>query len=116
VFVLTRRGPDESRRPASGRETIGPPTPSTTPPPDELIRRLGALPPMYQPGDRWQYNTGSDVLTVLVARAAGQPFDAFLRERVFEPLGMRDTAFHVPAEKVGRFTDSHWISETIGSR
>jgi CubicO group peptidase (beta-lactamase class C family) len=94
---------------------IGPPTPGTTPPPDELIRRLGTLPLMYQPGERWQYNTGSDVLTVLIARAAMQPFDAFLRERIFEPLGMRDTAFHVPAEKVGRFTDNHGIDFQTGA-
>ena len=61
--------------------------------PDEWTRRLATLPLLYQPGERWLYHTGSDVLGVLVARAAGQPLDAFLRERVFEPLGMSDTAF-----------------------
>jgi CubicO group peptidase (beta-lactamase class C family) len=54
---------------------------------------------MDQPGERWRYNTGSDVLGILIERAAGRPFDAFLRERLFEPLGMRDTGFHVPAEQ-----------------
>jgi CubicO group peptidase (beta-lactamase class C family) len=93
---------------------LGPPTPAATPAPDEWIRRLGTLPLMYQPGEQWQYNTGSDVLTVLVARAAGQSFDTFLRQRVFEPLGMRDTAFHVPAAKVDRFTTNHWVNYMTG--
>jgi len=58
---------------------------------------------MYQPGDRWMYHTGADVAGVLIARASGQPFEHFLRERIFEPLGMRDTGFHVPVEKIERF-------------
>ncbi len=58
---------------------------------------MGTLPLEHQPGERWLYHTSSDVLGVLVARAAGQPLDAFLRERVFEPLGMADTGFSVPA-------------------
>jgi CubicO group peptidase (beta-lactamase class C family) len=71
----------------------GPPEPQVPPAPDEYMRRLGTLPLLYQPGQRWLYNTGSDVLGVLVARAAGQPLEAFLRERVLDPLGMRDTSF-----------------------
>jgi CubicO group peptidase (beta-lactamase class C family) len=71
----------------------GPPSPATPPAPDEWIRRLGTLPLMYQPGDRWLYNTGADVLGVLVARAAGQPLESVLRDRLFAPLGMRDTGF-----------------------
>ena len=50
-------------------------------------------PLLYQPGERWLYNTGSDVLGVLIARAAGQPLEEFLRTRVFEPVGMVDTGF-----------------------
>jgi CubicO group peptidase (beta-lactamase class C family) len=73
----------------------GAPEPQVPPAPDEWIRRLGTLPLLHQPGERWLYNTGADVLGVLVARAAGQPFDAFLRERVLDPLGMRDTGFAV---------------------
>jgi CubicO group peptidase (beta-lactamase class C family) len=80
----------------------GPPHPSKTPAPDEWIRRLGTLPLMHQPGERWLYNTGSDVLGVLIARASGQPLETFLRERIFEPLGMKDTGFSVPAEKIDR--------------
>jgi CubicO group peptidase (beta-lactamase class C family) len=80
----------------------GPPMPSAPPEPDEWIRRLGKLPLMHQPGEQWMYNTGADVLGVLIARAAGQPFDDFLRERLFEPIGMDDTGFSVPTEKIDR--------------
>jgi CubicO group peptidase (beta-lactamase class C family) len=71
----------------------GPPAPSVPPEPDEWMRRLGTLPLLAQPGERWLYDTGGDVLGVLVARAARQPLDTFLRARVFEPLGMVDTGF-----------------------
>ena len=71
----------------------GPPEPQVPPAPDEWMRRLSTLPLLYQPGERWLYNTGADVLGVLIARAAGQPLDEFLRERVLDPLGMVDTAF-----------------------
>ncbi|GAA2656139.1 serine hydrolase [Streptomyces spororaveus] len=70
--------------------------------PDEWMRRLGTLPLMHQPGERWLYNVSDDVLGVLVARVTGQTFEAFLRERIFEPLGMKDTGFHVPADKLHR--------------
>ncbi|MER6006217.1 serine hydrolase domain-containing protein [Nonomuraea angiospora] len=72
------------------------------PDPDEWMRRLGTLPLMYQPGERWLYNVGDDVLGVLVARVTGQSFEEFLRERIFDPLGMEDTGFHVPADKIDR--------------
>ncbi len=94
---------------------MGPPLPQEQPAPDEWIRRLGKLPLMYQPGERWLYDTGSDVLSVLVARAAGQPLDTFLRERIFEPLGMSDTAFHVPAKKLDRFATSYSPSPNTGA-
>jgi CubicO group peptidase (beta-lactamase class C family) len=85
----------------------GMPAPQTPPAPDEWLRRFGRLPLMYQPGERWQYNTGADVLGVLIARASGKPFDVFLRERLFEPLAMHDTDFSVPASKRSRFTTSY---------
>ena len=71
----------------------GPPEPQVPPDPDEWMRRLSTLPLLYQPGERWLYNTGSDVLGVLIARAAGQSLADFLSTRVFEPLGMVDTGF-----------------------
>ncbi|MFF8784343.1 serine hydrolase domain-containing protein [Streptomyces sp. NPDC015125] len=70
--------------------------------PDEWMRRLGTLPLMYQPGERWLYHVSNDVLGVLVARVTGQSFETFLRERIFDPLGMKDTGFHVPADKIDR--------------
>ncbi|BDM74476.1 serine hydrolase (plasmid) [Streptomyces nigrescens] len=72
------------------------------PEPDEWMRRLGALPLMHQPGERWLYNVSDDVLGVLVARVTGQSFEDFLRARIFDPLGMEDTGFHVPADKIDR--------------
>jgi CubicO group peptidase (beta-lactamase class C family) len=74
----------------------GIPAPQVAPEPDEWMRRLSTLPLLHQPGERWLYHTGSDVLGVLIARASGRPLDAFLRERVFEPLGMADTGFDTP--------------------
>ena len=73
--------------------TIGPPDPPVPPDPDTWIAGLGRLPLLAQPGERWMYNTGAQVLGVLVARAAGQPFSEVLATRLFGPLGMRDTAF-----------------------
>src|SRR5438046_2355787 len=88
----------------------GPPQPQTPPAPDEWIRRLGMLPLMHQPGERWMYNTGSDVLGVLVARASGRPFETFLRERIFEPLGMKDTGFSVPAAQLDRLASCYELN------
>jgi CubicO group peptidase (beta-lactamase class C family) len=82
--------------------SVGPPQPQLPPEPDEWMRRFSTLPLMHQPGERWMYHTSALVLGVLIARASGQPFDTFLRERVFEPLGMDDTAFSVPAAKLDR--------------
>jgi CubicO group peptidase (beta-lactamase class C family) len=87
----------------------GPPRPSGDPAPDEFMRRLGTLPLIHQPGTSWLYNTGAEVLSVLVARASGQAFDAFLEERLFEPLGMNDTGFSVPAAKLDRLATSYMI-------
>jgi CubicO group peptidase (beta-lactamase class C family) len=83
--------------------------------PDEWMRRLGTLPLMHQPGERWMYHTGSDVLGVLIARVAGQTFENFLKERIFDPLGMRDTGFFVPAAKLGRFVSCYAPSPTGGA-
>jgi CubicO group peptidase (beta-lactamase class C family) len=75
--------------------------------PDVWMRRLGSLPLLHQPGEWWRYHTGSDVLGVLIARAAQQPLETFLRERIFAPLGMNDTGFHVPADKQHRLPPSY---------
>jgi CubicO group peptidase (beta-lactamase class C family) len=80
----------------------GMPRPAEVAEPDEWMRQLGALPLVAQPGTRWLYNTGSDILGVLIARAGGQPFGEFLQERIFEPLDMTDTGFWVPPDSVSR--------------
>src|SRR6266516_2927060 len=93
----------------------GPPSPATPPAPDEWIRRLGTLPLMHQPGEKWMYNTGSDVLGVLIARASGLPFETFLGERLFEPLGMRDTGFSVAAASLDRLATSYLTNSETGA-
>ncbi len=92
----------------------GPPEPQVPPPPDEWLRRLATLPLLYQPGERWLYNTGSDVLGVLVARAAGMPLEEFLRTRLFEPLGMADTGFSTA--HVDRLGSCYWVNPGTGER
>ena len=74
---------------------------------DEFMKRLGSLPLFYQPGERWLYHTGSDVLGVLIARVTGQPLQTVLQERLFAPLGMHDTGFQVPAAKLDRFASAY---------
>ncbi len=103
------------QRAARERLNQGPPNPSAMPAPDEWMRRLGTLPLMHQPGERWMYGTGSNVLGVLIARAAGQPLEAFLRERLFEPLGMSDTGFSVPAPDLKRLATSYTVNPTTGA-
>jgi CubicO group peptidase (beta-lactamase class C family) len=71
--------------------TFGSPQPGAMPDPDTWMARLGELPLLAQPGERWLYQSGSQVLGVL---AAGAPFEDVLRERVLGPLGMKDTGFH----------------------
>jgi CubicO group peptidase (beta-lactamase class C family) len=95
--------------------SVGPPQPSLPPAPDEWMRRFSTLPLMSQPGERWLYHTGADVLGVLIARASGQPFDAFLRQRVFEPLGMKDTAFSVPPAEIDRLTTCYATDSGSGA-
>src|SRR5262245_14789518 len=85
------------------------------PDPDEWIRRLGTLPLMYQPGERWLYGTGYDVLSVLIARVCGQPLETFLRERLFEPLGTKDTGFSVPADKRDRLASCYFPNPATGT-
>jgi CubicO group peptidase (beta-lactamase class C family) len=70
--------------------------------PDEFMQCLGRLPLANQPGERWLYHMSAEILGVLIARAAGKSLSAFMRERIFEPLGMKDTGFTVPQAQLGR--------------
>ena len=93
---------------------FGPPV-STPLDPDEWLRRLGTLPLMHQPGERWMYNTGSYILGVLIARASGQPLEEFFRQRIFEPLGMHDTGFTVPAAKLDQLAACYTVDPSSGA-
>jgi CubicO group peptidase (beta-lactamase class C family) len=75
--------------------------------PDEWLATLAQVPMLRQPGEAWLYNTCSDIQGVLIARVSGQPLPRFLAERIFEPLGMIDTGFHVPPEKLDRLPAYH---------
>src|SRR5205085_629987 len=94
--------------------SVGPPQPSLPPEPDEWMRRFSTLPLMCQPGERWLYHTGADVLGVLIARASGQSSEAFLRDRVFGPLGMKDTSFSVPVADVRRLSTLYLTDPATG--
>lgn len=70
--------------------------------PDAWMKELGRLPLIYQPGERWHYGLSTDVLGVLIERVSGISFPDFLEQRIFTPLGMRDTGFYVAPEKANR--------------
>ena len=93
MFTASEPWPVVKAESTLGIGAIGPPDPEQKPDPDTWMAKLGSLPLITQPGERWLYNTGTLVLGVLAARAAGIPFADLLRDRIFEPLGMRDTAF-----------------------
>ncbi|MDX3246857.1 serine hydrolase domain-containing protein [Streptomyces sp. ME18-1-4] len=81
--------------------------PQAFPDPDTWLTDLARVPLLHQPGEAWLYGTASDLQGVLIARASGRSLPEFLAERLFEPLGMKDTAFEVPKEKRDRFTTAY---------
>jgi CubicO group peptidase (beta-lactamase class C family) len=85
-------------------------------PADELMRRYGSLPLIHQPGEKWLYDTGSHILGILLARVTGKSLGAFLGERIFAPLGMKDTGFHVPEGKLDRLATCYWTDFKTGER
>jgi CubicO group peptidase (beta-lactamase class C family) len=114
-FILARG--DYPIRDAAGELQVmpGPPNPQALPAPDEWIRRFATLPLMYQPGEKWMYPTGFSLLGVLLSRASGQPLETFLRERLFEPLGMQDTGFSVPAGTLDRLATCYAVNPDTGA-
>src|SRR5215510_6872679 len=92
----------------------GPPQPQKVAPPDEWMATLSRIPLLHQPGEAWLYNTPSDIQGVLIARASGQTLADFLAERIFVPLGMVDTGFHVPPDKLDRFTSYYRVGASGG--
>ncbi|MFH8869156.1 serine hydrolase domain-containing protein [Streptomyces griseus] len=91
------------------------PPPGAVLTPDAWMAALSRVPLLHQPGDGWLYNTCSDILGVLISRAAGRPLPAYLAERLFEPLGMRDTGFAVEPAALGRFTSCYRPGADSGS-
>jgi CubicO group peptidase (beta-lactamase class C family) len=75
----------------------------------DSVKRLAGQPLLFNPGERWEYSLGVDVLGRLVEVVSGMPLDEFLRSRIFEPLGMKDTYFYLPQEKVGRLATAYGI-------
>lgn len=73
----------------------------------DMTEKLSELPLLYQPGTQFNYSVSTDVLGHVVERVSGQSLSDFFQQRVFEPLDMRDTAFHVPAEKTDRFIHNY---------
>lgn len=91
---------------------VGPPAPQASPEPDEWMRIVGSVPLAHQPGARWLYNTGAQVLGVFVARAAGRPLPELLAERLLDPLGMTDTGFWVPPGHLDR-VEPLWLGPEV---
>jgi len=73
----------------------------------DTVEKLGKIPLKHHPGEVWEYSVAVDVLGRLVEVLSGQPFDEFLKDRIFGPLGMVDTGFWVPDEKLGRFAQMY---------
>jgi CubicO group peptidase (beta-lactamase class C family) len=71
----------------------------------QLVKKLATVPLMYQPGTTWEYGRSTDVLGHVVEKVSGMPLDRFLEARIFKPLGMKDTAFHVPPDKLSRLAE-----------
>jgi CubicO group peptidase (beta-lactamase class C family) len=70
---------------------------------DTMIEDLAKMPLEFSPGEAWNYSVATDVIGYLIGKISGMPFEQFLKERIFKPLGMNDTDFYVPADKAHRF-------------
>src|SRR3569623_263001 len=80
----------------------------------QLVETLGTLPLEFSPGEAWNYSVSTDVVGLVVERISGLPFAEFLQTRIFGPLGMRDTGFHVPPEKRDCLTDAWFLHPKKG--
>ena len=78
---------------------------------EEFVGRLSQLPLLHQPSETWHYSVSTDVLGYLVEVVSGQTLDVFFEERIFKPLGMTDTAFEVPPDKMDRFAANYSIND-----
>ncbi|MGK2740295.1 serine hydrolase domain-containing protein [Tepidicaulis sp. LMO-SS28] len=74
---------------------------------EEMVEKIADIPLLFSPGERWNYSMSTDVCGRLVEVLSGKPLDQFFRERIFEPLGMHDTGFTVPEDKLARFAANY---------
>ncbi|WP_157105701.1 serine hydrolase domain-containing protein [Sphingomonas sp. TDK1] len=81
---------------------------------DSFVAALGTLPLEFSPGEAWTYSVATDVLGAVIERLSGKTLDRFFAERIFAPLGMHDTFFQVPADKVHRLADCWTMQEGTG--
>jgi CubicO group peptidase (beta-lactamase class C family) len=81
----------------------------------DFIERVAKLPLLYQPGEGWVYSVSVDIQGYLVEKLSGKPFADFLRERIFLPLGMKDTGFYVPADKLDRVASVYQSDVNAGA-
>jgi CubicO group peptidase (beta-lactamase class C family) len=79
---------------------------------DEMVKRIASLPLLYHPGERWAYSVATDVVGRLAEVISGLDLETFLQQTIFQPLGMTDTTFSLPPEKVGRLTTCYAQTET----
>ena len=115
VMVAPGSYPIQRAEAELGLQSIGgPPWPPVSYDTDGWMAALGSLPLMYQPGDHWLYNSSAQVLGVLLARAASTDVETVMRERIFEPLGMPDTGFTVPADHLSRLTTAYTSDPETG--
>ncbi len=81
-----------------------------------MTRKLAAQPLLFQPGDQWEYSLADDVLGRLVEVVSGMPYDKYLEQHLFKPLGMKDTYFFLPEDKVARITTAYTYYPDKGLR
>lgn len=81
----------------------------------QIVNRIGEIPLLFEPGTRWHYGLCADVLGAIIEQVSGMRFGEFLRERIFEPLGMTDTGFFVPQEKQERLAKVYDRDEQTGA-
>lgn len=82
---------------------------------DDMVEQLSKLPLEFSPGEAWNYSVSTDVLGYLVGKVSGMPFETFVKQRILDPLGMVDTAFHVPEDKISRFCACYAVG-VLGSK
>ena len=79
---------------------------------EEMVKQLAEIPLAFHPGSAWRYSVATDVVGYLVQAISGLPLETYLGEKIFQPLGMAETGFHVPADKVDRFAAVYGPCET----